>query len=256
MQTTVMESFFLWNGSNIPFLWMAGSAIGNGFRYIPYRTVLRLEFWRLSEPHDSPALDRRAIFPDLLHLSEGAPCSHPYRCNASHPASVQGGQMRRRPDRNLPADIRHIGGSCPILWPVLQMVCLGDAGSPCADHACSFNAVRFGERLVPGTVQALAGLLLDAVSVSLQVPSPSGRPGDLERKLLLRISSVPWRSGSGLPSAFFRPLASMLSADIRRSLAIFSRRRKDHGDRGMNWAPADWCQPIGGACHSPLFLSL
>ena len=142
-----------------------------------------MELWRLLKPDAAATLDWGIVFPDLLHVCQGAPCGCSYRCNADKPPPVRAGTLQRGSYGNRAADARLPCGSRRILRQIFWMVCVGRTACTYYSHTDSCAGICFGQRLAAGKNQTVADICLDGCPVCVYGASLAEDTEPLERQL-------------------------------------------------------------------------
>ena len=229
-----MEQVLFWPSAGAAVLRLAGAHRRDALGGVPHRPLLPLELRRLPQPDGAPAVDRRAVFPDLLYLRESPAGGGPHRRRAHAAPAVRHGPVRRRTggDRSVGAGLS--GGGCGVLWPLFRLVRLGRAAAARCSCAGPPSGVRLGQRSPAGTPAALAGLCVDD-SAPCPAGSASARgPEPLERELFYPVSPDPRDLGSGV-----RPVGGGGRGAVRPSGGGACAPRLRPGEKGLRKETAD-----------------
>ena len=90
-----MESVLCGTGRRAAWLRRPGTAGRDHLGGVPHGALFTLELWRLSLPDAAAFVDRRAVFPDLLYLSQGPADGGAHRCRAYAACPLRSGPVRR-----------------------------------------------------------------------------------------------------------------------------------------------------------------
>lgn len=188
---------------------LAGVKPKNDLGRVPYRSFLALEFRRLSEPDDTPPVDRCHAFSDLFHLSSSPAGSRAHRRCASASPMLCHGPVRRSSHRHYAAGPLLPRRSRSILLELLQVARLGRIASPRPGDAGPSPGLCLGKRMAGRTNQAMAGISLDGPPSCVDGASAAKTFWNLEWTFLHRIPADPANPGSGLHHAHTRSAHSM-----------------------------------------------